>query len=631
MEKIRFIKRYFTGKTLILVMALLLPQLANAYDFMVDGLCYNIIGDNEVEVTYYSSNTASYDYAIAYPGLYGDLIIPEIVTNEGSDYRVTIIGPRAFYRTSGITTVKLPESITKISADGFYECTGLKTINLPNALTSIGQYAFTNNTSLTRVTIPYSVTKIGMAAFYGCTLTSATISRSVSTSQGWGPFSGCTLDTLIIAGKGDFSLYDERGRQTGLGAGQSQMQINSIFIGSEITSLGQLGAKPTIVNCYANIPPICMNYTFANYDGELHVPSTSITAYFTAEYWQNFNNFNPDLTDKVILDKTNASLIQWETLALVATIEPNDSELKWSTTNSSIATVDENGIVTALKEGECEIFATLASNYAVYASCHITVSYPEITLSLNNESLEMNVGEEMTLNATITPDNTGLIPSWTSSDESVAIVENGVVTAVGEGECDITATVLDKIANCHVTVSGDVTIMLSIGNAILGASQMLTVYPSCSPDVPVELVVTSSDPSVALVRLVNRSNAPAQGLQSFPEKDMAMAYLNEVANITAESKAPAYASEKSIMIVGVQNGTATITVTTADGQATPAILNLRVVDVDGDSTITASDITCLYNYLLNSDESYIDTSDTDGDGFITSADITVLYNLMLGN
>jgi len=72
-------------------------------------------------------------------------------------------------------------------------------------------------------------------------------------------------------------------------------------------------------------------------------------------------------------------------------------------------------------------------------------------------------------------------------------------------------------------------------------------------------------------------------------------------------------------------------VTTADGMATPAVLELRVVDVDGDRTITSTDITCLYNYLLNGDETYITTSDTDGDGNITAADITVLYNLLLGN
>ncbi len=54
-------------------------------------------------------------------------------------------------------------------------------------------------------------------------------------------------------------------------------------------------------------------------------------------------------------------------------------------------------------------------------------------------------------------------------------------------------------------------------------------------------------------------------------------------------------------------------------------------DVNGDGEITTVDITCLYNYLLNGDETYLDTSDVDGDGYITTTDITVIYNIMLGN
>ena len=56
-----------------------------------------------------------------------------------------------------------------------------------------------------------------------------------------------------------------------------------------------------------------------------------------------------------------------------------------------------------------------------------------------------------------------------------------------------------------------------------------------------------------------------------------------------------------------------------------------VGDVNGDGEVTTIDITCIYNYLLNGDETYIDTSDVDGDGFITTVDITVIYNIMLGN
>ena len=479
----------------------------------------------------------------------------------------------------------------------------------------------------------YKVTKIDSYVFAFWGMTSVSIPNTVTRIGTWA-FQDCNnLTSLTITGRGGWDDYGELEDLRRI-----KDQIKTVNIGSGITSLdyyGVNGLTPNVINCYAENPPLISHnyYTlFTNFDGELHVPPTSTAAFFTDSYWQNFTNLNPDLTDKVTLNKLSASLVQGETLALLANVNPENGELKWNTSNIKVATVDENGLVTAIGEGDCDIYATLTSNTAVYGWCHITSSYPEITLSLSEDLLEMNVGEEKTLTATIIPDNTGVTPSWSSSNESVASVENGIVHANSEGECDISVSVLDKIATCHVVVAGDdnITISLNKENAIIGANQILTVYPVCTPDVPVELVVTSSDPSVAVARVVNRTNALAQGLQSFTEKGMALAQMEELA-APSESKAPAYASEKAIMIVGVQNGTATITVTTADGKAEPAVLELRVVDVDGDRVITSGDITALYNYLLSGDDTYIATSDTDGDGYITSTDITVIYNLILGN
>ena len=726
---------------LLALVAAMLPQIASAHDFVVDGIYYKINGNNDI-VTY----RGAYDDEF-YNEYNGDVNIPSSVTYNGTTYSVTEIGYGAFVCCTsltsvsipnsvttisdyafttctgltsvtignsvtsigymafkaciGLTSVTIPNSVTSVGEDAFADCSGLTSVTIPNSVTSIGNGAFANCsgltsmvvesgntkydsrnncnaiietatntlisgckntiipnsvtsigewafvccTSLTSVSIPNSVTSIGNGAFNCCTgLTSVTIPNSVTsvgevafadcsgltsvtipnsvTSIGDFAFSRCTgLSSLTLSGKG--SWYPKSNMPT-------VSQIKTVNIGSGITSLGGFSFTPEVVNCYAETPPACSSGTFSNYDGALHVPTTSVAAYFMADYWQNFNNMVNDLS-KVTLDKSSASLIQWQTLALTATVTPAGDEVIWSSTNPWVATVDENGLVTATGRGECDIYATLASSHdAEYASCHITVSYPEISLSLSEENLAMNIGDEQTLTATIVPENTGLNPTWTTSDENVATVVNGKVIAIGEGECDIIATVLDKTATCHVTVTNNVTITLNVENAIIGASQMLTVYPSCSPDVPVELEVTSSDPSVVVARVVNRTNAPAAGLMLFPEKGMALAMM-EALSAPSDSKTPALASTKAIMIVGAQHGTATITVTTADGKAEPAVLNLRVVDVDGDRIITASDITCLYNYMLNNDETYVATCDVDGDGIITSSDITQLYNLILGN
>jgi uncharacterized protein YjdB len=705
------------------LIAAMLPQLANAYDFKVDELCYNYNEDGtSVTVTFEKKNY--YGFGDGYYSLSGDLVIPETVSYNGRTYSVTTIDEFAFDDCTGLTSVTIPNSVTSIDYCAFYKCTGLtsmvvesgnikydsrnncnaiietatnalfigcKNTVIPNSVTTIGDEAFNGCSGLTSVTIPNSVTSIGGGAFRDCTgLTSVTIGNSVTTigTQAFEDCSGLTSVTIgnSVTTIGDYAFQ----RCTGLtsltipnsvstigymafydcfgltsltipnsvttidycafvGCGLTSVtltgngpwlpknympsisQINTLNIGSGITSLGNFDFSPDVVNCYAEIPPSCSSGTFSNYDGALHVPSTSAVAYFTAPYWQIFNNLSNDLTGKVTMSQNTANLVIGSSITLEATTIPSGANVVWLSSNPSVATVNDEGVVTAAAAGECDIIATLETNPAVYAICHITTSYPEITLSLSDESLEMNVGNEQTLTVTITPDNTGLTPTWSSSNTSIAIVdENGKVTAIGEGECDIIATVLDKTATCHVNVTNNVTITLNLDNSIMGASQILTVYPSCSPDVPVELVVTSSDPSVAMARVVNRTNAPALGLKSFPEKGMAISMMEELAD-PSESKDPALASTKAIMIVGAQNGTATITVTTADGKAVPAVLELRVVDVNSDNVVTAADVTALYKYILNGDLTYYDTSDINGDGNITAADITAVYKLLLGN
>ena len=73
--------------------------------------------------------------------------------------------------------------------------------------------------------------------------------------------------------------------------------------------------------------------------------------------------------------------------------------------------------------------------------------------------------------------------------------------------------------------------------------------------------------------------------------------------------------------------------TVAGLPSAPIVLNLQdhvYGDVNCDGYVTSADITAVYNYLLNGDETYIATDDVNGDGYITSSDITAIYNILLG-
>src|SRR5665647_87381 len=107
-------------------------------------------------------------------------------------YPANTLPELAFFCCSGLTTIKLPNSITSIGDYAFGGCSGLTSITLPNSVTSIGTYAFAECSGLTTITLSNSLTSIGNVAFGGCRgLTKFTLPGSV-TSIGEAAFENCS-------------------------------------------------------------------------------------------------------------------------------------------------------------------------------------------------------------------------------------------------------------------------------------------------------------------------------------------------------------------------------------------------------------------------------------------------------
>ena len=116
-----------------------------------------------------------------YTGTATEVVIPAEVTHEDNTYKVTAIGYSAFWNNSDLTSVTIPEGVTRIEAIAFGSCTSLKSVTIPEGVTYIGDFAFDSCTSLKSVTIPEGVTIIDGSAFSGCTsLTSVSLPASLT-------------------------------------------------------------------------------------------------------------------------------------------------------------------------------------------------------------------------------------------------------------------------------------------------------------------------------------------------------------------------------------------------------------------------------------------------------------------
>ncbi|MDE6548875.1 MAG: leucine-rich repeat protein, partial [Muribaculaceae bacterium] len=154
----------------------------------------------------------------------------------------------------------------------------------------------------------------------------------------------------------------------------------------------------------------------------------------------------PTPVESITLSNTSLSLVEGNAATLTATVAPADATDKtvtWSSSDPSVATVSANGEVTAVKAGTATITAT--SSNGKTATCTVTVVAMIIDatdLTLNRTSAELKVGQTITLEATVLPeDATDKTVTWRSDNERVATVDaNGKVTAISLGDATITAT-----------------------------------------------------------------------------------------------------------------------------------------------------------------------------------------------
>ncbi len=170
------------------------------------------------------------------------------------------------------------------------------------------------------------------------------------------------------------------------------------------------------------------------------------------------NNGTTVAVTGVTLSRSSMALTVGNTGTLTVNVNPSNATNKnysWSSSNSSVATVS-NGVVTAKGIGTAVITVTTQDGNKT-ARCTVTVTAASVAVTsvkLSKTTASLNVGESLSLTATVAPTNaSNTTVSWTSSNSSVATVSNGTVVAKAAGTARITASAGGKTAACTVTVT----------------------------------------------------------------------------------------------------------------------------------------------------------------------------------
>ena len=550
------------------------------------------------EITIPSSVTSIGVNAFSSCNALREITIPEGVTSIGNyafrechslseitiPSSVTSIGRSAFFVCTGLEKFIIPEGVTAIESGTFAGCMRLSEIIILGKITSIGNSAF-NYCNFTKITIPEGVTSIGIRAFYHCdSLSEITIPSSV-TSIGEQAFSGCTNLAKVNIPEGVTSIEYEAfmacsGLKTitlpnsitsiGEKAFYGCWGLHTITLPDKITNIGYEAfmnclSLDTLITLSEN-PPTLDDEVFDTKSGMVVlVPKGSETAYKNAKGWKDFEIKciieNP--VTSITLNTVQLTMEYGTKEQLTATVAPDDADdpgLTWTSDNEEVATVDENGLVTAVSVGEANITATAVDGSGVTATCKVTVS-PKLVTSVTLNKNELTIEKSFTaqLAATVAPDDAddlGLI--WTSDNEEVATVdENGLVTAVSVGEANITATAVDGsgvTATCKVTVTPKL-----VTSVILDESE-LTIEKNFTAQ---------------LTAIVAPDDADNLGLTWTSDNE-------EVATV-----------DENGLVTAVGEGTATITATANDGSGVSASCVVTVTFIDGIADIETSKVTVL--------------------------------------
>ena len=539
---------------------------------------------------------------------------------------LTAIQNKAFINCTSLAELVLPKNVTTIENDAFSGCTGLTKITIPESMRTIGKRAFSHCEALTDLEIAEGTTSIGEKAFEYCVLL-----EKVKLP-----------DTLNTLGASAFT-NSEKISDLNLGAGLTVIPkycfyqipaLKKVILPQQVTTINDYA----FANCTA-LKDITINQkvtsiktsAFSYSDMVIHGVSGSYAETFAKENDYMFVPLDNPAT-AIQLNATKYSIARGKTKQLSATITPLDSsdQLTWTSSDEDIVTVTDTGLIKGIKVGNATIIAMAGD---VVETCDITVYEGVTGVDLNKTSNEMTVGDTFQLTATVYPEDAANQKiSWSSSDEKVATVDkDGLVTAKAYGKATITVTTEDGgyTRSCDITVSPIAVtgITLNKKTVTVGVAESFTLVPTITPENATDKSVTwtSSKPAVATVKdgvitgvsegttiviaktvdgaktasctitvkggaaTIAVTGVTLDQTEATVETDSTVTLAAQILPENATNKKISWSSDneevataENGVVTSHKAGTATITVTTADGGYTAAcIITVKDLTVEG--------------------------------------------------
>lgn len=368
---------------------------------------------------------------------------------------LTTIGKSAFKNCNRLQNLIIPENIKYILEETFSGCYSLETVVLPNEIESLGDKAFNECTNLKDFDIPANVAIIGNSCFSGCkSLKEIFINNSVR-SIGSLAFVNCSNLEVVKIGDNIKILPAETFRYCN--------NLATVIIGKNISEIGGLCfdncKNIKKIECNNHVPPSLIANSFDEdvYDNAiLYVPDNALESYKTAKIWKYFSNQEiiPIKAESIKLSVYNLEIKVGQNFQIIAEIYPEDSTdtIVWHCSDTNIIHIDNEGNLIGINPGKALVTANVNDISAV---CEVSVLPVEAeSIELNENALQLKIGETFLLNAEILPQNTtDKTLTWKSSDSSIVSVnESGEVTALSVGNVIISVNCGEIYTFCEVNV-----------------------------------------------------------------------------------------------------------------------------------------------------------------------------------